>query len=220
MATYNLHNELEGIIASHDNKVIVDQFQEIRGGRSLDVTGFTPEVIYAGHPIIVDGSGNYKPMPITGDGSVAKLGTLTAGTLYTEGTYTGVALTGGTGSGAKATIVVGAGGTVTSVTITTDGKGYAVGDELSATAADIGGTGSGFKVAVSEVTTEKDEYASLPVGHTYAGILNASILTKKPAAGILVRGTVNPNAMQFSPASILAALKTALPLIDFRTDKQ
>ena len=52
MATYNLHNELEGIIASHDNKVIIDQFQEIRGGRSLDVTGFTPEVIYAGHPII------------------------------------------------------------------------------------------------------------------------------------------------------------------------
>lgn len=133
MATYNLHNDLEGIIASHDNKVIVDQFHEIRGGRSLDVTGFTPEVIYAGHPIIVDGSGNYKPFPLNG---------------------------------------------------TNDG------------------------------------YGALPASHTYAGILNASILTKKPAAGILVRGTVNPNAMQFSPASILVALKAALPLIDFRTDKQ
>lgn len=135
MATYNLHNDLEGIIASHDNKVIVDQFQEIRGGRSLDVTGFTPEVIYAGHPIIKDNAtpANYKPLPLNG---------------------------------------------------TNDG------------------------------------YGALPASHTYAGILNASILTKKPAAGILVRGTVNPNAMQFDASAILAALKTALPLIDFRTDKQ
>jgi len=134
MATYNLHNELEGIIASHDNKVIVDQFQEIRGGRSLDVTGFTPEVIYAGHPIIKDtATGDYKPFPLN---------------------------------------------------------------------------------------VSNDGYGTLPADHTYVGILNASILTKKPAAGILVRGTVNPNAMQFDASAILAALKTALPLIDFRTDKQ
>ena len=134
MATYNLTNDLEGIIASHDNKVIVDQFQEIRGGRSLDVTGFTPEVIYAGHPIIKDtATGGYKPFPLNGS---------------------------------------------------------------------------------------NDGYGTLPADHTYVGILNASILTKKPAAGILVRGTVNPNAMQFDASAILAALKTALPLIDFRTGKQ
>jgi hypothetical protein len=126
-------------------------------------------------------------------------------------------LTGGTGTGAKATIVV-ADGAVTEVTITTDGKGYAVGDELSASANDVGGTGSGFKVPVTAVSTEKDEYASLPADHTYAGILIASIPVNKPFAGIMVRGTVNVNACPFDMTTILSAVKTALPLIVFTSD--
>jgi hypothetical protein len=73
-----------------------------------------------------------------------------AGTAYTNGTYTNVTLTGSTGSGAKATIVV-AGGVVTTVTITTVGSGYKVNDSLSAAAASIGGTGSGFTWIVSLV---------------------------------------------------------------------
>lgn len=133
--TYNLNNELDGIIASHDNKVIVQDLGDIAGGRTLDVTGFAPDVIYAGHPIIKDDSNPavYKPLP------------------------------------------------------------------LNAT---------------------NNGYGTLPEDHTYAGILKASILKSKPAAGILVRGKVNPNAMQFDPSSILEDLKEALPLIDFRTDKQ
>lgn len=83
-------------------------------------------------------------------GEVLTLGTVVGGTLYTNGTYTGVALTGGTGSGAQATIVV-SGGSVTSVTITAGGNYYVVGDSLSATAASIGGTGSGFSVPVATV---------------------------------------------------------------------
>lgn len=76
-------------------------------------------------------------------------GTITTpGTLYTNGTYTTVSLTGGTGSGAKATIIV-AGAVVTTVTITTAGTGYAVNDTLSAAAANIGGTGSGFVYTVN-----------------------------------------------------------------------
>jgi hypothetical protein len=81
-------------------------------------------------------------------GGVLTLGAITGGTLYTNGTYTGVSLTGGTGSGAKATIVV-SGATVTSVTITTEGNYYLPGDVLSALAASIGGTGSGFSVPVA-----------------------------------------------------------------------
>jgi hypothetical protein len=127
-------------------------------------------------------------------------------------------LTGGTGTGAEATIEV-ENGAVTKVTITNDGKGYAVGDELSAAAAKVGGTGSGFKVPVTAVTTEKDEYASLPADHTYAGILIASIPTSKPLAGIMVRGTVNENATPFPMTAILSAVKAALPLIVFTSDK-
>ncbi len=72
-------------------------------------------------------------------GGIATLGSVTGGSGYTgAGTYTDVALTGGTGSGAKATIVV-AGGAVTTVTIT----------NLSAANAGIGGAGSGFSVPVA-----------------------------------------------------------------------
>lgn len=62
-------------------------------------------------------------------------------------------------------------------------------------------------------------YGSLPSGHTYQGILINSILTKKPFAGILKRGSVNPTASPYPLTSILAAVKTALPLITFLSDQ-
>jgi hypothetical protein len=73
--------------------------------------------------------------------------TLTAGgTSYTNGTYTNKALTGGSGSGATATIVV-AGGIVTSVTIYAKGKNYVVGDVLSASIP----AGSGLIITINQV---------------------------------------------------------------------
>ena len=82
---------------------------------------------------------------------VATLGVITGGSAYTTGTYFNVPLTGGTGSGALATITV-SGGAVTAVTITNGGSQYTAGGSLSASAANIGGTGSGFSVAISTVT--------------------------------------------------------------------
>lgn len=61
-------------------------------------------------------------------------------------------------------------------------------------------------------------YAALPADHEYAGILIASIPTNKAAAGIMLRGTVNPAACPFPLTAILADVKTALPLILFRED--
>lgn len=219
MATVSLNNEAQSIITGNDNIVIVDNFQSIRGGRSLDTTGFGPDVIKAGHVIIKEtATGEYKPMPVTVAGKILAFSKLVAGSAYANnGTYTDVALTGGSGSGAKATIVVD-GNAVTSVTITTPGTGYKDGDDLSAAAADIGTTGTGFSITVTEVDDSATGYASLPGGHAYAGILIASILTAKPFAGIMVRGTVNPAAAPFSMTSILSAVKAALPLIDFRED--
>jgi hypothetical protein len=86
-------------------------------------------------------------------GPILTTGTLTGGSLYTNGTYTAVSLTGGSGTGAKATIVV-SGAAVSSVTITTEGNGYAAGDTLSALASAIGGTGSGFSVKVATVDSD------------------------------------------------------------------
>lgn len=130
MAVANLKRATTEVIDGTDNIVIVDNFQTIRGGRTLNVDGFNGDVIKAGHIIIKeDSSGEYKPMPVSGDA-----------------------------------------------------------------------------------------YGSLPSGHSYAGVLVASIQKNKPFAGIMVRGTVNLNAVPFTMTSILTAVKTALPLVDFRKD--
>jgi hypothetical protein len=97
--------------------------------------------------------------------SIATFGAITAGTGYVSGTYYNVPLTGGTGSGARATVVV-AGGLVTGVTKTYGGTGYTASDSLSASNVNLGGTGSGFAVVVSTVGTGVDAWAmpdSLPV---------------------------------------------------------
>jgi hypothetical protein len=92
---------------------------------------------------------------IRSDG-IQTLNTLVGGSGYVNGTYTNVALTGGSGAGAKATIVV-SGGAVTSVTVTTFGAGYQVGNSLSASNTSLGGTGAGFSIAVATL------YPQVPV---------------------------------------------------------
>lgn len=80
--------------------------------------------------------------------SINTLGVLVPGTGYTNGTYTNIALVGGSGVGAKATVVV-AGGVVTSITITEPGQGYVVGDVLTlpATVPYAPGTAASIPVA-------------------------------------------------------------------------
>ena len=91
----------------------------------------------------------YYPVSIV-QSPIATLGAITGGSAYTAGTYFDVPLTGGTGSGALATITV-AGGVVTAVTATNGGMHYTVGDALSAAASTIGGTGTSFSIPVASV---------------------------------------------------------------------
>ena len=58
-------------------------------------------------------------------------------------------------------------------------------------------------------------YATLPAAHTIVGVVVTSILTTKPMAAIMVRGSVNQIA---SPYPLTDAIKTALPLIRFTQD--
>jgi hypothetical protein len=92
-------------------------------------------------------NGNENNVTTTG---ILTLSTIVAGTTYVNGTYTNVPLTGGSGTGAAATIVV-SGTVVTGVTLTDSGVGYTAGNVLSALAANIGGTGSGFTVTAATV---------------------------------------------------------------------
>jgi len=88
----------------------------------------------------------YYPVSIV-QGVINTLGTPTGGSLYTNGNYQNVQLTGGNGTGAVATITV-SGGIVTSVVLNNGGSFYVVGDVLSCDSADIGGTGSGFSITI------------------------------------------------------------------------
>ena len=93
---------------------------------------------------------------------VATLGTITGGSGYIDNTYTSV-LTYVSGSTAvtypTATIVV-SGGVVTTVTLTSFGVGFKdTTTVLSAAAANIGGTGSGFTVPVATISSGENNTA-------------------------------------------------------------
>lgn len=92
----------------------------------------------------------YYPPTIV-QGQISALGALTQGSTYTNGVYQNVPLTGGSGSGATADIVV-VGGKVTSVTLTFGGNFYVVGDILSASSSTIGNSGSGFSIPVATIS--------------------------------------------------------------------
>jgi hypothetical protein len=80
-------------------------------------------------------------------GAVASFGTRVNGSGYTNGTYTGVALSGGTGYGATATLTV-SGGAVTAATLVRGGQWYTTSDTLSC---DLIGPGTLFALPVATV---------------------------------------------------------------------
>lgn len=129
----NLVDDGVNVDMSKDSIVIIENQFSIPGGKSLDVTGFTPDVLNAGHVIIKEtATGNYKPMPLA------------------------------TGNAA---------------------------------------------------------YDTLPTGHTYEGILVATILKKRPFAGVMLEGWVNEVAAPFPMTSIKSAFLTAVGnKIKFRSD--
>lgn len=81
-------------------------------------------------------------------GAVASFGTRVNGSGYTNGTYTNVALSGGTGYGATANITV-SGGAVTAATLVRGGQWYLVGDTLSC---QLIGPGTLFALPVATIT--------------------------------------------------------------------
>jgi hypothetical protein len=95
---------------------------------------------------------------------VTLLGAITSGgSGYVNGTYYNVSLTGGTGSGAVANIVI-SGGAVTSISLTNGGALYTVGDTLSVS------LGAGIGCAVP-VTTVGNANGRTWLGDNYSPVL-------------------------------------------------
>jgi len=110
-----------------------------------------------------------------GFGSTISAGSITTGgTLYTDGQYDAVALTGGDGSLATADITV-TGGAVAVVSLATGGQDFVIGDVLTAAAANIGGTGSGFAWTVSNITSDLDTEIIMPEEYTEAVMYNLTL---------------------------------------------
>lgn len=96
--------------------------------------------------------------------NINALTNLVGGSLYSDGSYTDVPLTGGSGAGATADITV-SGGAVTTVTIVLRGANYVIGDTLSANDANLGGGGgSGFSIDVDTIYAQGIEMSANATG--------------------------------------------------------
>ena len=114
---------------------------------------------------VTDGTLTWTYVRLRTDGNLYQDGwsSITGGSNYANGTYANVPLsTNGSGLGGQATIVV-SGNAVSSVTITTAGTGYNVGDTISADNINLGNAaspaGSGFTITLTQTQREA-------VGHT------------------------------------------------------
>lgn len=126
--------------------------------------------------VITDSGAGY-----TGPGSVAGFNSLTGGSGYVNGTYTNVSLTGGTGTGATADVIV-TGNAVTSVSIVSGGTGYLSTDSLSANNTNLGGSGTGFSVIANMIV----EYDISLTGGTGANAKAAIVITGNVVTGVTV----------------------------------
>ena len=151
--TYLLNKDVNFIRESYPNANTtgLPKYYALFGSQYTDfnemslIVGPTPDSAYS-----VEMHYYYYPPTIV-QGQIISLGTLTNGSLYTNGVYQNVPLTGGSGSGATADIVV-VGGIVTSCTLKFGGNFYVVGDILSVAASSVGGSGSGFFIPVAAIS--------------------------------------------------------------------
>jgi len=165
-----------------------------------------------------DGVG-FGPTTLYPIGAIATFSITTTGSLYTNGTYTAVALQGGAGTGAKATVVIAA-GVVSTVTITTTGTGYQIGDVLTVLAASVGGTGSGFTGTVGSLSYYSNDNLNLwqfDIGYDSTGGATNQLVAHPGLNLVAIDNTTNTRPLfgafpsvtnQLSPVGVFTAAGT------------
>ena len=165
---------------------------------------------------LTDGSMNWTYLRKRTDGNLYQGGwsSITGGSGYLNGTYTGVPLeTNGSGRGATATIVV-SGGSVTNVTITEKGTAYNVGDTITATDLNLGNNGgSSFTITLTQVETEAQIHLNKAHQLEIGDIVNLSGVTpseyNKTDYTVVRSDTLNRFTVKRNFATIAAATITA-----------
>ena len=148
------------------------------------------------------------------------LGSITnPGSGYVEAIYTAVALTGGNGTGATADIEVDSNGAVVDVIITAEGdNGYDLGDVLSASNADLGGSGSGFAFTISNNpgTVENFTISQYGTGYQVGDVLTIPG-TGSPAFAYTINAvktvssiTINNPGVGYNAGDVLSVDPTSL----------
>lgn len=138
------------------------------------ITSFT-EVNAPVQGVIVKVIGNFAyGMVSAGAGALASLTSLVQGSGYpNNGSYTNVPFSGGHGAGGTCNIVISAGGVVASCTLVSAGYGYQVGDSLTVSNTNLGGTGAGFSITVATVLGSYDwPFAYNLATNSFAAIAN------------------------------------------------
>ena len=167
------------------------------GGTGADFTA-NVTVAFTGD-ITQPGSGyyneTYENVPVqyvsVASGAITVFGTLTPGSNYVDGTYTNIALTGGTGTLATGDFTV-TNGAVTSVVINARGSGYTVSDNLGVNTADIGGSKLSGSLTISQAGSGYDDgnYTGVAlVNATGSGIGATADITV--TSGAISAATVN-----------------------------
>lgn len=64
MANGTLNVKTTQVVFGEDSVIIQKWIADIKGGRALDVTDITDSVLHAGHIIVTDGKGTYKPLKV------------------------------------------------------------------------------------------------------------------------------------------------------------
>ena len=163
------------------------------------------------------GSGFSAPVATLTGGSIATLGSITGGSDYagTTGTYTQVPLTGGSGTGAIGTVTIGAGGAVIGIALSEPGIKYLVGDVLSASNTNLGGSGSGFSVRVAALNVPgpvRGSWVRQDVPYVVAGnsLYQLSLSTSGVYTGVRLTGGFGTGAV--ATITIALGIVTAVAL--------
>ena len=125
---FRLHDNVALLTTSDDHGVAIGESIDI----NIDPDDNTTETTYYVRKRIYQDIVLETPVisRVLRDTGVGRIAILNGGNDYTQGTYNDVVLTGGSGEGAKATLVVSSAGHINSVLITDKGSGYKKFDEL------------------------------------------------------------------------------------------